>query len=875
MNPLEDDDAMFLADMLLDECKAAKVPETEPSACMWAEQDEEGNPLPKRRRTVENRKRGSPKGALRQSVEPQQQAQASVGETISESSATEESAASRVVKGNIPGGEMQIQIVAVEGGVNVNRLCIGDHQPEEPSTASADARESVTAIPRDPADWPANLTDSDRMELVQRGPYEIQSGFNFPKNQDGRSCHHHYFFRKLSNGERIKRTWLMYSPKKDSLFCFCCKLFSQKSFKLRTGGGMTDWKNCTDILKMHQNSAEHTKNMCSWKDLETCVTKGQTLDKAELALIIAETRRWREVLTRLVAIIQSLAERNLALRGSTDRLNEADNGNFLKEVELMAQFDPVLKEHMALVEGGADHSSYLGETIQNELIDCISERILKSILSEISKSKYFSIILDCTPDLSHREQISLIIRIVALEGTPQIKEHFVGFLEAEETSEEGLSALVFKKLRELNIPFYNCRGQAYDNGTNTMGKNQGVQARLRQINPRALYVPSIAHTVKLVVSDAARSSADADAYFGYLQKLFNFFAASTSRWSILKNYVDTDLKLRLETRWETRVSSVAVVRFQPAKVRDALLELRESAADPDVLVEAQSLAEEVGSFRFSICSVVWNGILSKIQNVSKLLKSQNMEVDVAVDLLKQAEASLAAYRDDGFAAAQTCAKKMCEEMSEEAALKRKRLRNTQEQFSYEALDESMSDAMQKMEVSFFNLVVDKAIASLRERAEMMRKVAGKFSVLNNFTDLPALELEKQTNILCRTLTSGDWTDLNSEELLVEMKSFPPRPKTKMTMLEYLAFLEEKRLTEVYPNLWVALRIALTIPTTVASAERSFSKQKLLKTYLRSAMSQEHLNGLAIISINRDVAGEISYDETIDAFAARKARSLRF
>lgn len=234
----------------------------------------------------------------------------------------------------------------------------------------------------------------------------------------------------------------------------------------------------------------------------------------------------------MVAIIQSLAERNIALRGFTDKLNDANNGNFLKEVELMAQFDPVLKEHVAKVEKGANHTSSLGKTIQNELIDCISEKIVETIVIEIKQSKYFSIILNCTPDLSHKKQLSVIIRIVAVEGTPQIKEHFLGFLEAEETTGEGLSDLILKKLQELNISFEDCRGQSYDNGANMKGKNKGVQARLLHINNRALFVPCGAHTVNLVVSDAAKSSADASSYFGYLQKIFNLFSASTHRWSI-------------------------------------------------------------------------------------------------------------------------------------------------------------------------------------------------------------------------------------------------------------------------------------------------------------------------------------------------------
>lgn len=56
----------------------------------------------------------------------------------------------------------------------------------------------------------------------------------------------------------------------------------------------------------------------------------------------AEKNRWRDVFTCLISIIQSLAERDLVLRGSLDTLHQDNNGNFLKEVELMAKFDPVL-----------------------------------------------------------------------------------------------------------------------------------------------------------------------------------------------------------------------------------------------------------------------------------------------------------------------------------------------------------------------------------------------------------------------------------------------------------------------------------------------------------------------------------------------------
>ncbi|KAL6486779.1 hypothetical protein MHYP_G00034050 [Metynnis hypsauchen] len=347
---------------------------------------------------------------------------------------------------------------------------------------------------------------------------------------------------------------------------------------------------------------------------------------------------------------------------------------------------------------------------------------------------------------------------------PQIKEHFMGFLVAEESTGESLSSLIFKRLEELNIPFEDCRGQSYDNGANMKGKNKGVQARLLQQNSRAFFVPCEAHTLNLVVADAARSSPDA-----------------MKAWS--------------ETRWESRIKSVQAVRYQAGQVREALLEVRETAADPMVKVEAQCLSEEIGSYRFSICTVIWYDILNKIQHVSKLMQSPSMQLDVVVDLLKKARDFLTSYRHTGFSDAQITAKEMCEEMNVEVVLKQKRLRSTKRHFS------------------------------------------------------------------CY---------IDGRELAMEMQNFPQLSSKNMTNMELLTFLHEKKLAEIYPNMWVALRISATLPVTVAAAERSFSRLKLIKTYLRSTMGQERLSGLSVISINCEISQQLSCDDVIDDFALKKA-----
>jgi len=91
----------------------------------------------------------------------------------------------------------------------------------------------------------------------------------------------------------------------------------------------------------------------------------------------------------------------------------------------------------------------------------------------------------------------------------------------------------------------------------------------------------------------------------------------------------------------------------------------------------------------------------------------------------------------------------------------------------------------------------------------------------------------------------------------------------------LEILEIIMAADCYPNVSVAYRILLTIPVTLASVKRSFSKLKLLKNYLRSTMSQKRLNGLAMCTIERDILDTIDLNTVLDDFASRNARRSIF
>ncbi|XP_078514769.1 zinc finger MYM-type protein 1-like [Lissotriton helveticus] len=532
------------------------------------------------------------------------------------------------------------------------------------------------------------------------------------------------------------------------------------------------------------------------------------------------------------------------------------------------------------------HTHYLGKHIQNELIELMSEMVLKEILRRVRRAKYYSVLLDCTPDLSHTEQMTFIVRFVSsTNGCVTIEEHFIGFIPLEEQTGLALTDALLHKLKALKIPLADCRGQGYDNGANMRGQYSGVQARILKENRRAFFTPCACHNWNLVLGDAAASSTYAANFFGIIQRLYSLFSASTKRWNVLKETgVTLSLKSLSATRWECRLESVKAVRFQMSLILEALLQVSEMDKDVKTRSEATSLVSELESYEFLLCLIIWYDILMRINTVSKLMQSENMQLDVAVKHVQELLTFLTKYRHQGFTAALISANELADELEIQKEFKcDRRISKKKKMFGYEGADMPITDPKEQFRIKFFNALVDTAIVCIDRRFEQLKNHQKQFGFLYNISSLKDMkggDLQKHCNDLHHLLSdsSADGaisSDIDGIELFQEISFLAQVLPEKLGMLEALQYIYFNRLEDIYPNCVLALRILLTIPVTVASAEHSFSRLKLIKTYLRSTMSQERLSGLALLSIEGDIAATLDYSEMIDAFSRRKARKITF
>jgi hypothetical protein len=596
-----------------------------------------------------------------------------------------------------------------------------------------------------------------------------------------------------------------------------------------------------------------------------------------------EKEKWCELLKRLIKVTLFLAERGLAFRGDSDKIGESSNGNFLGILELLANYDPVLNEHLNKVrhfqeKGDRMQVHYLSHDIQNEFISLCAAEVTKKILEEREKAKYYSVIVDATPDSSHLEQTVILLRYVNLteqvENQPyQVEERLLCFVDCANKSGKAIADLIMSSLREFKIPLADCKGQGYDNGSNMKGAYKGAQAIILKANSEAIYSACTCHSLNLCGEQAAESCSAAVTFFGALQKLYNIFSSSPQRWDILKKKIPSSLHSMSKTRWSARVDSVKPVAAHLPAVLEALEDLKLLNLTSECRRDIQGLEKYFKTFNCLLLASIWFKILKSIDIVNRVLQCRSGTMDVASKNLSSLVEDLKKLRNEGWNhilnETIVVAKNIGWPLHLEEELKRtrKRKRIIGEDEENENLDNDQKTIF-KCEV--FNIILDNVISDMTIRLESVHSLCDNFSVLWLSKEMTIDQIQEKSAALVQRYPKDldELTDELQSLKLIYSANFGEKTLSPMDLLNAIKTL---KLENLFPNITVALRIFITIPATVASAERSFSVLKRVKNVLRATMCQDRLSSLGVLAVEQELAKNTNLDCVINDFATKKAR----
>ena len=104
--------------------------------------------------------------------------------------------------------------------------------------------------------------------------------------------------------------------------------------------------------------------------------------------------------------------------------------------------------------------------------------------------------MDYTPDAAHIVQLALVLRYMEKDG-PALERFVIFMANKGHGAQEMFNALMeFLKIHELDLG--NCRGQSYDNTSAMSVKCNGLQAKVREKNSLASWIPCTTHSLNLV-----------------------------------------------------------------------------------------------------------------------------------------------------------------------------------------------------------------------------------------------------------------------------------------------------------------------------------------------------------------------------------------
>ena len=675
-----------------------------------------------------------------------------------------------------------------------------------------------------------------------------------------------YFARKMNNGETVNRGWLVYSLSTGNVYCYICTLFCAAPICTDTLNifvkGFSDWKNADVRISSHEKSNDHKRNICKLVDKQKNLRIDSELVKQEEK----ELGYWIKVLNRIIAVIQFLTERGLAFRGDSELFGYSNNGNYMGCLELIAKFDDFLSEHIRQYGNpGRGQVSYLSSTICDEFIHIIAEEVKNIIVEEVKLAKYYGLSIDSTPDIAHTDQMTLILRYALQDGS--VVERFVCFIVIENHGAQHLFDSVMKVLTDMDIDINNCKSQSYDNASNMAGVYSGVQARIKEINPFADFVPCSAHSLNLVGSVSAECSREAISFFGVLQGVYNFLSASPQRWAQFidnmnrKVYV---IKSLAETRWSARADATKALALNYSEVIKTLIAIANNpATKPEAVNTASALVKSLKSLETALMCTIWNEILKKMNIVSKALQEVGIEICMVVTLMNSLVNNLENMRDS-FEDYEQQAKMLVSSEYKESTT-RKRQRKTF--FDETTGNEATLTPRESFRTQTFLVIVDSLVTEMKKRSAVYRTLGDRFDFLTDY-GMPDDKFREKSEDLIAHYKGELENDFTEEMLLLRQMV---KSESKKTVSEILQYVTNNNLGEAFPNACIAFRIYLSIFGTSCEGERSFSTLRRIKNYTRSTMGQQKLTDLSLLCIESDLMRKLKLDDIIHSFASKKCR----
>ena len=651
------------------------------------------------------------------------------------------------------------------------------------------------------------------------------------------------FTRHFQDANYDKYKWLTGSDELNALFCWNCLLFGQDRNTSWTKTGFTHLGNLSKAATAHESTTGHIQSTLA------LISFGRTridtqLDeqrREQISLHNQKVKQNRELLKRFINVVCFLGKQELGFRGHNESSSSINRGNYVEILNLIAEYDPILRTHLEMstvFKGVSNH-------IQNDLIEAVASSLLEEIKSEIKETKFVSVLVDETTDVSTIAQLSIVLRYV-YDG--KTRERFIGFCDvSKDRTASSISEIIRQFLTEFSCN-QKLIAQSYDGAANMAGNMNGVQALIKSTHPEALFIHCHAHVLNLVLSQSMNSLSECKIFFSTLSGIAAFFSRSTKRTKFLEEFLKRRLPHVSPTRWAYSSRLVNVVCEDRSKLCDVFNEMLNNPTEieQDMLVPARGFLSTLEDFTFCFLLRTFNNIYAFTDILYNILQSKTFDILYCRNKIAETRQNIAAMRgnfEDVYA----------ETVSNVGEPSKRKSLNYRRIYCeiFDNVDSHLDSRFQDYgNLQFLALLsCDKYLSYRKKFPEQ---------AFNNLVHSYGSRFE---NVRLK----------NELTVLYCSKEFENK-----TPYELLKILTSTDMSSCFPQLSCLVSLICTIPVSTASVERSFSALKRIKTYSRNTTAEKRLSNLAVISIESELLEEIKrretfFEKTVQFFATKERR----
>ncbi|XP_028414610.1 zinc finger MYM-type protein 1-like [Dendronephthya gigantea] len=678
--------------------------------------------------------------------------------------------------------------------------------------------------------------------------------------------------------------WLWYHQEKRAAFCGECTLFRQPHdyspfIFSDKAEGFKNWKKGKERIEEHERSEQHRS-----------AAKESKKDQPDVACQIDSERRKQQQLrqTGLVAhldTMKTLLRQGLAIRGHQDE--ESNIAQFNRD---KAKSNPGLK--MLISE------KYFSHDILNEQERLIVLNARRTLVEEINSNNFFSIICDEASDISKLEQLSFSVR--TCNNSYETTENFIGVLSCDQgLTSDALLKYIHDIMLRCNMDTKKLVGTAFD-GASSMTRLAALMKE--KFGDNIIHIHCFAHCNELVFKDATKLSPLIAEAQDLCEDLYVLVGVSPKRVLLFENIqkeianssesFSEILKLKnlSRTRWTTRGSAAAVLIKKTPELQEALEILsKDLSITPECRAKSRGLLGKVRSVRPMFQVVVMHELANLLENNSKNLQSASLTAEQAVYSIKKLQVRLQEIRsEEEFQRLYEQTMKLAELREEHETQKSKRQRKAPCRLSEYVAHSSSPSSATEMNITtellrIYYEAVDAVVEALQGRfrqedLEILEAIESCLLAAANKKN-SSEEVRPQLKSLPAVINT-DILEEQLKELPVVLKLYNAEhalPIKTVTTLSTLCEIlnSRKSIKECLSEVHKLLTFYMSVPISSATAERTFSTMRRIKSWLRSTMSENTLNNRMFAAIHKGRIDEINSENIAKEFIVANEQRRRY